>query len=273
MVDLVRTRGVSSLCVVPFALAAVSVAAAQVPPATKPAEKFEVASIGRSAGTGAGRLTAQPGGRFLVNNFPLEIVITSAFDIRPFQLVDVPRWVQVERFDIVASTGRDEYLSVVAMRPLIQRLLAERFQLEVSREQREMQTYALMRARPDRLGPQIAPSTADCSTPESRDPSRPGACGIRIPNPGAVSSKGSPLNSLARTLIVFMNTFVDDETGVTGAYDFTLKWNPSLTGDAAGADPVSIFAALQEQLGLRLEPRRKAVDVVAIKRIERPTEN
>ena len=272
MVDLVRTRGVRLLSGVLLALAGASVAA-QAPPATKAAARFEVASIRPNPGTGLGQINSQPGGRFLVTNFPLVDVIEVAFDLRSFQLVDVPRWVQVERFDIVASTGRDEYLSVVAMRPLIQRLLAERFQLEVSREQREMQTYALVRARPDRLGPQISPSTADCSTPESRDPSKPGACGIRIPNPGAITSKGSPLNSLARTLIVFMNTFVDDETGVTGAYDFTLKWNPSLTGDAAGADPVSIFAALQEQLGLKLEPRRRAVDVVAIKRIERPTEN
>ena len=69
------------------------------------------------------------------------------------------------------------------------------------------------------------------------------------------------------------NTFVDDETGLTGAYDFTLKWNPTLTDDTAALDRVSVFTALQEQLGLRLEPRRKPVEVVAIKRIERPTEN
>ena len=73
---------------------------------------------------------------------------------------------------------------------------------------------------------------------------------------------------VVRSLIGLLATI---SAGLTGAYDFTLKWNPSLA--AGAADRVSIFTALQEQLGLKLEPRRKAVDVVAIKRIERPTEN
>jgi uncharacterized protein (TIGR03435 family) len=273
MVDLVRTRGVRSMSSVVLVLAAVSLAAAQVPPAAKLPPRFEVASIRPSAGTGLSRINSEPGGRYLVVNFPLVDVITSAFDLRSFQLVDVPRWVQVEKFDIIASTGRDEYLSVVAMRPLIQTLLAERFQLEVSREQRDTLTYALVRLRPDTLGPQITPTKADCSTPESRDPSKPGSCGIRMSVPGSITAKGTPLNSLARFLIGSTNTFVDDETGVTGAYDFTLKWNPTLTDDTAAFDRVSVFTAVQEQLGLRLEPRRKAVEVIAIKRIERPSEN
>ena len=272
--DLVtETRLVRALISLLVAVSLVSGAAAQAPPATKPAERFEVASIRPSPGTGFSRITTEPGGRYLVVNFPLIDVIQSAFDLLSFQLVDVPRWVQLEKYDIVASTGRDEYPSVVAMRPLIRRLLAERFQLEVSREQRETQTYALVRVRPDRLGPQITPSTADCSTPESRDPTKPGSCGIRMSVPGAITAKGSPLISLARFLIGSTNTFVDDETGMTGAYDFALKWNPTLTDDTAALDRVSVFTALQEQLGLRLEPRRRAVEVVAIKRIERPTGN
>jgi uncharacterized protein (TIGR03435 family) len=274
MVDLVmETRLVRLLIGLLVAVSAVSVAAAQAPPATKPAERFEVASIRPNPGTGFSRINTEPGGRYLVVNFPLVDVILSAFDLRSFQLVDVPRWVQVEKFDIVANTGRDEYLSVVAMRPLIRTLLAERFQLEVSREQRDTQTYALVRVSPDKLGPQITPSTADCSTPEKSDPTKPGACGIRMSVPGAITARGSPLNSLARFLIGSTNTFVDDETGLPGAYDFTLKWNPTLTDDTAALDRVSVFTALQEQLGLRLEPRRKPVEVVAIKRIERPTEN
>jgi len=273
MFDLMsKARLVGSLFGVLSAVSVVAVVAAQAPPSTKPAARFEVASIRPSSGTGSGRLTAEPGGRFLVTNFPLQIVITSAFDIRPFQLVDVPRWVQVEKFDIVASTGRDEFASVVAMQPLIQTLLAERFRLEVVREQRVMQTYALVRAHPDTLGPQLKPSKADCSSPESRDFANPAACGVRVPNIGMITGIGSPLVRLAGTLIALVDTFVDDDTGLTDAFDFTLKWNPSLT-DAAEPDRVSIFTALQEQLGLRLEPRRKAVDVVAIKRIERPTEN
>jgi len=119
-----QTRVVRSLIGLLAMISSVSAGAAQAPSPTKLPARFEVASIRPSPGTGINRITSEPGGRYLVVNFPLVDVIESAFDLRSFQLVDVPRWVQVERFDIIASTGRDEYLSVVAMRPLIQRLLA-----------------------------------------------------------------------------------------------------------------------------------------------------
>ena len=248
--------------------------AAAAPQRSQPstaATRFEVASIRRNAGTGLGRLTTEPGGRFLVTNMTLETVILSAFGVRGFQLVDVPRWVQVEKYDILARTGLDDYPSVVAMRPLIQTLLAERFRLDVSREQRDMQTYALVRLRPDTLGPQLTVSKADCSTLESRDLANPRRCGTDAPGVGVITGRGSASVSLANILGAFAGTFVDDETGLTGAFDFTMKWNPDLNADPG--DRVSMFTAVQEQLGLRLEPRRKAVDVIAIKRIERPTEN
>jgi uncharacterized protein (TIGR03435 family) len=252
---------------------AVSVAAAQAPQPAKPPEQFEVASIRRNPGTGFSQINTQPGGRFIVSNFSLYDVITVAFGISGLQLVDVPRWVQVEKYDITATTGRDEYLSVVAMRPLIQRLLAERFQLEVSRERREIQAYALVRLRPNMLGPQLTPSTADCSTRESRDLANPKRCGTGVPIVGIITGIGSTSAQIANTVGAFIGTFVDDETGLTGRFDISLKWTPNLAADAGAADGVSIFTAVQEQLGLRLEPRRKMIDVIAITRIERPTDN
>ena len=247
---------------------------AAVPQRSQPstaATRFEVASIRRNPGKGLGRISTEPGGRFVVTNMTLDTVITSAFGIRGFQLVDAPRWVYVEKYDILARTGLDDYPSVVAMRPVIQALLAERFQLEVSREPREMQTYALVRLRPDALGPQLVQSKADCRSPESRDLANPVRCGTDSPGDGVITGKGSASVSLANILGAFAGTFVDDETGLTGAFDFTLKWNPNLNDDPA--DGVSMFTAVQEQLGLKLDPRRRAVDVIAIKRIERPTEN
>lgn len=265
-----NSRLVRPLIAIVLATQALSAASQRSQPSTA-ATRFEVASIRRHTGTGFGQLNTEPGGRFVVTNMTLDTVITSAFGIRGFQLVDAPRWIYVEKYDILARTGLDDYPSVVAMRPVIQALLAERFQLEVSREQRDMQTYALVRLRPDTLGPQLVQSTADCSTPESRDLANPVRCGTNSPAAGVITGKGSASVSLANILGAFTGTFVDDETGLTGAFDFTMKWNPNLNDDPA--DRVSMFTAVQEQLGLKLEPRRRAVEVIAITRIERPTEN
>ena len=253
-----------------------SAQATQAPAAPQPANpptRFEVASIRRNPGTGVYRMNTEPGGRFLAINMPLVDVIRSAYDLRAFQLVDVPRWVETERFDILARTGRDDYPSVVALRPLVRTLLAERFGLVVEREQRVMQTYALTRLRPDRLGPQLTPSMADCRSPESRDLANPKRCGTNLRSIGDMTGTGITTTSLIFTLTGLVGTFVDDETGLTGAYDFSLKWSPGLADDPAAPERVSIFTAVQEQLGLRLDPRRRPVEVIAIKRVERPTEN
>jgi uncharacterized protein (TIGR03435 family) len=269
-----RIRLVRPLTWMLLAAQVLSADATQAPAAPQPAPtRFEVASIRRNPGSGMYRMNTEPGGRFLAINMPLVDVIQSAYDLRAFQLVDVPRWVETERFDILARTGRDHYPSVVALRPLVRTLLAERFGLEVEREQRVMQTYALTRLRPDRLGPQLTPSKADCRSPESRDLANPKRCGTNLPSMGHLTGTGVTTNSLLFTLIGLVGTFVDDETGLTGAYDFTLKWSPGLADDPAAPERVSIFTAVQEQLGLRLEPRRRPVEVIAIKRVERPTEN
>src|SRR5688572_1836274 len=167
--------------------------AAQSPEST-PAQtgaRFELASVRPNRGGGVSSLTTQPGGRFIAVNMPLRAIIVNAYGIRAFQLVDVPPWVQSARFDIAAQTGRDEYRSVVQLRPLIQTLLAERFQLAVEREGRMMQTYALVRLRPDTLGPELRLSNVDCASPDRRDlalSSR--ACGMRSPADGTVTGIG-----------------------------------------------------------------------------------
>ena len=99
--------------------ACATAAAAQAPQPVKLPARFEVASIRPNPGKGFSQINTQPGGRFIVTNFPLVDVITVAYGVRSVELMDVPRWVQVEKFDIIASTGRDEYLSVVRSSPVI----------------------------------------------------------------------------------------------------------------------------------------------------------
>ena len=250
-------------------------AAAQGPPRQEPTGtpvKFEVVSIRPNRDpTALGVITTQPGGRFIVQNFALAEVIRAAYGLRDYQLVDAPAWVQSERYNIMALTGRDEYASVVTMRPLIQTLLADRFQLQIAREQRVMQTYALMRVRADALGPEMRSVNIDCTSPERRDPAlNRNPCGFRN-SPGTAIGTAVLMPMLVSLLDARLGTLVTDETGLSGQFDLTLKWDPDRA--AAAADGVTIFTALQEQLGLRLDPRRTPVDVIAVKRIERPTEN
>jgi len=235
--------------------------------------KFEVVSVRPYRGdTGiGGRISAQPGGRFIVQNMPLRLVLLTAYDIRPYQLVDAPTWVQTERFEITALTGRDEFSSVVQMQPLIQALLADRFQLQIAREQRVVQTYALVRVRADALGPQMRSVNTDCTSPERRDFANANSCGTRVREPGTLTGIATESSSLARALDALIGTVVTDETGLRGPFDFTLKWSPD--NSTGAADGVPIVTAVQEQLGLKLEPRRTTVEVVVVKRIERPTEN
>jgi uncharacterized protein (TIGR03435 family) len=111
----------------------------------------------------------------------------------------------------------------------------------------------------------------DCTSPERRDFANAKSCGTRVREPGTLTGIAVESPSLARTLDALIGTVVTDETGLSGQFDFTLKWAPD--GAAGASDGLSIFTAVQEQLGLKLEPRRTPVDVIVVKRIERPTEN
>lgn len=234
--------------------------------------KFEVVSVRPNRDTTTvSMINSLPGGRFIVQNFPLREAILTAYGLREYQLVDDPAWARSERYDITALTGRDELVSVLQLRPLIQTLLAERFQLQIVREQRVMQTYALVRVRPDALGPAMQPVKIDCTSPERRDPAlNRNPCGTRRSS-GTVTGTAVLMPQLISLLDGHLGTLVTDETGLQGQFDLTLKWSPD--GAAAPADGVPVFTAVQEQLGLKLEPRRTAVDVIAVKRLERPTEN
>ena len=246
-------------------------AAAQAPQRQESAErplKFEVVSVRPNRDTTTvSMINTLPGGRFIVQNFPLQDVILTAYGLREYQLVDAPAWARSERYNITALTGRDELASVVQLRPLIQTLLADRFQLQIVREQRVMQTYALTRIRPDALGPSMQPVKIDCTSPERRDPAlNKNPCGTRRSS-GTVTGTAVLMPQLISLLDVLLGTLVTDETGLRGQFDVTLKWSPDAA--AAAADGVSIFTAVQEQLGLKLDPRRTAVDVVAVKRLQR----
>jgi len=257
------------------------------------ADRFEVASVkpNRSGALNIGFDVPGPR-RFTVTNAPLRDIIRFAHDVDEARLVAGPDWIRSERFDIAATAERD----IPAWTPdgppavllsMVRALLADRFHLETHRDTRELPVYALVLARSDRqLGPRAAVSSVDCAAastrpaPQPASPGDPPACGMRI-GPGQMLLGGVPMSRLATVLAPFARRLVIDRTGLTGTYDLQLSWTPEgrLPGPAPdGAPPLppadpnaaSLFASIQEQLGLKLEPTRAPVEVVVIDRVEQP---
>ena len=199
-----------------------------------------------------------------------------------------------DRFDIVAKAeGNPSAPEIFGM---LHSLLIERFRLTAHTEEREGDVYDLILARSDgRLGPMLRQSTVDCASQRANAASASGAgIPIQIPTcpvsnyPGKIIATSVPLTALARTLVVWVDgRDVRDRTGLAGAYDIDLTWTPDRLGPLplnAPADTVrareaidpngpSLFTAVQEQLGLKLEPKKDKVQMLIIDRVEHPTED
>jgi uncharacterized protein (TIGR03435 family) len=178
---------------------------------------------------------------------------------------------------------------------MMRALLAERFQLVVHNETRELPIYALVLARSDgKLGPELHKSDTDCNAVLAAGqrgrglapppPSQPGErlpCGIRI-GMGTMTIGGAPLFQIANAIANFIGRTVVDKTGLAGNYDANLTWTPDQMPQRPPGAPEpppidpngpSIFTAVQEQLGLKLDSQKGPVAVLVIDRVERPKEN
>jgi bla regulator protein blaR1 len=262
---------------------------------------FEVASVKRNrASDGRVSLGFQPGGRMTATGVTLKMLIGTAYGAgQPLgnsQIIGGPDWLDRDRFDIVAKADGDVVPGPNGPLPLmIQSLLADRFKLAVHNETREMPIYALVMARSDgKRGPQLNPSAVDCAAmrgrggpPPTPAPGERLPCAMRI-SPGNLTGGGMAMAQLASALgrMPAVNRIVEDRTGLTGGFDFDLTWTPDQAqlppgGPPPGAPPLapidpngpSLFAAVQEQLGLKLESTRGPVPVIVIDRAEPPTED
>jgi uncharacterized protein (TIGR03435 family) len=244
---------------------------------------FDVVSVRRnvSGGGGAG-FQIFPGGQFRATNASVRQLIQSAFDFQyeRFQFVGGPAWIDVERYDVqaapAAQSGRVATAQEIAAR--VQELLKDRFKLVMRRETREMQRYDLVVARAGRLKANAGTCAPRAAEPKAADDARP-YCGFSFPPDSGdvqhIVATGVRISDLSRRLQQSVEAIVVDNTGLTGTYDFTLDYlrARNLGDQQAVAAGVSIFTALQEQLGLRLEPRRGPVEVVVIEQVERPSDN
>jgi len=231
-----------------------------------------------------------------MTNVPAQLMLVIAYQLQPYQIVGAPSWLQSERYDLIAKApdGRPAASGGTAgpgpLQFMLRNMLADRFKLKVHTETREMPIYALVLSRGDgKLGPKLQPSTVECGAPgRGRGAASPSgglslenlpACSI-LATAASVGGTGLPLTQLASNLSQRVGRTVVDRTGLTGRYDFLVEYTPDPPAGAAPpggppADPdrPSIYAALQEQLGLKLDAQRGAVDVLVVDAIQRPTED
>ena len=241
---------------------------------------FAAASIKpNKSGEGATALGFRRGGRFSAINETLFRLISEAyagsFQLARFQVVGGPGWIDSDRFDVDAIAEGDP--TTEQRRAMLRRLLAERFTLAVRSEVRQLQLYDLIRASKDeKLGSSLRPSAVDCAAlraaaGDAPVPIAPGQTRPCVKRFGQrqVSGEGMTIAELASVLARYLNRTVVDRTALKGGFDWTLDWTPE--AQSADLDRLSIFTAIQEQLGLKLEPHNGPVEVLIIESVDRPT--
>lgn len=227
---------------------------------------FEAASIKLSDPTQAGSSWNMNPGRLTVHNMSLKKLVMAAYDVKEYQVTGGPKWLDGDRFDIVAKMQESDEKTArsgeaaARLRTATQTLLADRFQLLVRNETKPLSGYSLVTAK---SGFQLKP--VDGSQGSSIKTGR-----------GTMTAKGVSMERLASILATQLDRPVVDATGIEGTYDLTLEWSPDEGPEAASDEkPLrpSIFTAVQEMLGLRLESQKVPVTILIVERAEKPGEN
>jgi uncharacterized protein (TIGR03435 family) len=210
------------------------------------------------------------GHRIATTSTSLLFLITWAYDVHGDRLYGKPNWLDSVRYDVTASAERDNR-SIEPQVPgqptelqlMMQALLAERFQLVVHRETRELSLFALMVGKD---GPKFRLTEA---------PAVMGQTPFSMPGRGRLIGTQVSADMLAKALSDQLGRSVQDQTALNGVFDFRLEWEPDpVSTPPAARTGASLFTAIQEQLGLKLESRKGSTEVLVIDRIERiPKEN
>jgi uncharacterized protein (TIGR03435 family) len=253
--------------------------------------EFETASLQRhtSDAQAAAAMTFGKGEARLID-VSMRTLVALAFPLdASTQIADVPSWADSERYDLVAKGKADA--STQEMQQMVRALLERRASLATHFEPRDRESYNLVLARDDgQLGPGLAPSTLDCSTPPSNRLTSAGPastdlktqvmnrCNVMFTDPFDQTSYagGARMELLVGMVAIAAGRPVVDRTGLTGFYSVKVRFQHSavdLPSVASPDAPPSVFTALPEQLGLKLEPDHMQVQTLVIDRLERPSDN
>lgn len=236
--------------------------------------EFEVATIKPSQPGRPGRAITMRGPKeFVTINTSLNDLITFAYGIHVRQIFGAPGWLESELYDITGKPEADGLPNRRQLEGMLQKLLADRFKLQFHREKKEMSVYAITVGKG---GPKLTKSTADPN----------GLPGLGFRGLGDLAARNANMADFASTLqSTVLDRPVVDQTGLSGRFDFTLKWTPDEfqfrnlgvqlprpPADAADAPP-DLTTAIQQQLGLKLEGTKSPVEMFVIDHVEKPSEN
>ncbi len=276
-----------------------------------PLPSFEVASIKHHAPDNSGgpqrvMMGGPPGevSRWMASNVTAKMMIATAYGVREFQISGGPGWINSDHFDIDAKV-EDSLAAQLQKLPrqqqqaqqalMLRSLLADRFKLQITRATKEGSVLALVVAKGGPKLKEVPPPDPQAGPSPPPTPAAPGQMPTPAPgqtmmmmNPNGManlSSNAVAITALVNMLSVQLGEKVVDQTGLKGTYQYTLEFTaaglggmppppPGAGGDSA-PDPnaTSIYTALQEQLGLKLEETKAPIDTVTIEHIEEPTEN
>jgi uncharacterized protein (TIGR03435 family) len=242
--------------------------------------KFEVASIRRSAPDSDTFMLAHPGGRLDISHATLRALTALAYGVPQFQVSGGPAWMRSEYFSI--STKATENPDEGRLLLMVQKLLAERFSLKLHSETRERPVYFLAERKAGKTLPAGLQVTAEgsCVNVATAAQPDPRACGSLGLGSNHLDAYEISMGRLAEALTRVLDRKVIDRTGRPEKFNVSLRWAPdehpavsSRDAIPLPADTPSIFTALQEQLGLKLEPGEAPVELLVIDHAERPGEN
>lgn len=241
------------------------------------APNFEVASIRpNKSGDHNSTWCIAPGGRFTGENVSVKGVIMTAYRLKESQLIGATGWIDSETYDIVTKAEGNPSLD--ELMDMLQGLLADRFKLKYHRLEKEMPVFALVTAKggakitESKPGSCLKPGTGP--RPDVPD-EKTKYCGTYYFGRGKADGTGITMTQLATVLSDQQDRPVIDRTGLGGIFDVHLEWFPEADGVDTNGDATgpSIFTALEEQLGLRLQSSKELVNMLVIDHIERPSEN
>jgi uncharacterized protein (TIGR03435 family) len=252
---------------------------------------FEVASV-KPAKTGEGSTILLTADGVTATRVTVKFLIKQAYGLEDDEISGAPGWLDSETYDVVAKVGSSDLAALDKLDEkqrlrMLQPVLAERFQLKVHRAPKEIPVYALVIAKNGPKLHQAKPGDTYADGIKGPDGKPGGRPGMMMWSRGRLIAQGIPIASLLPPLTQQLERTVLDKTGLKGTYDITLQWTPEDDGpivngaeggrqgstSAADSSGASIFTAIQEQLGLKLESQKGQVEGLVIDHVERPSGN
>jgi uncharacterized protein (TIGR03435 family) len=260
-----------------------------------PLPSFEVASIKPNRSGGNTVRIMFPPGRFTATNVTTKFLIQFAYNVKHYEVSGGPSWINTARYDIYAKlqdslVDKGQRLTSLQrqnlIRSMLQSLLADRFRLTLKYETKQLPVYVLVLAK---NGPKLREAKPSDTYARGFQGSDSGGAGLWMRGRGSLAGKGVHIANLVELLSGQLDRSTLDKTGLTGIYDFSLQWTPDENQPFMGIDsnPIltpqvvsppdssaaSIFTAMQEQLGLKLESQNVPMETIVIDHIEQPSEN